>query len=175
MTDTTITINFCGTDCWPDQGMTLRNPDESDCYSKKVGYIPAKTHQILDHANQRSAVIPGCGAPYNGLRERLNVTEWSQIMIEYDTIINSSSPPWRPDDTLAGESIDTLAANAMTHIIGAPVHLLKSNLTANKIADELNGETLAKNSHHICTNLGLQPEANNTNAVAGTPNLCWLE
>ena len=175
MTDTTITINFCGTDCWPDQGMTLRNPDESDCYSKKVGYIPAKIHQILDLAEQRSAVIPGCGAPYNGLLKRLKVTEWNKIILNSGTIIDSTPPPWRPDDTLAGQSIDTLAANAMTHIIGAPVQLLKNNLTPNEIVDELRGQTLAKNNHPTCISLGLQPEATDTNMVEGTPTLCWLE
>ncbi|NQZ11145.1 MAG: hypothetical protein HRT35_28670, partial [Algicola sp.] len=170
MTEKIMTINFCGTDCWPDQGMALREPDEMACYDEVAGYIPANLHKQLNENQQRTAVIPGCGAPYNKFRKKLGVTVWTkQPTPDYTFEIVSSLPPYIIDDTLSGHSIDTLAANAMTKIIGAPVQLLKQDLTA-KVIDK----PIAGDDHPYCRQLGLLPEADNTYAVEATPTLCWL-
>lgn len=170
MTEKIMTINFCGTDCWPDQGMALREPDEMACYDKVAGYIPANLHRQLTTSALPTAVIPGCGAPYNKFRKKLGVTVWTKILTpQYYYEIDSSLPPYIIDDTLSGHSIDTLAANAMTKIIGAPVQLLKQDLTPQVI-----DEPIAENDHPFCRKLGLLPEADNTNAIEATPTLCWL-
>ncbi|MCP4954189.1 MAG: hypothetical protein GY919_01040 [Photobacterium aquimaris] len=172
MTTNTLTVCFPGTDCWPDHGLVLREPNEKKCYNEDSGYIPSKIYNQLSSKGYHARVVPGCGVPYNALVKTLNVNRWFK---EFDPESDSYTVIEQKlttvfQDSIRGHSIDAIAAHAMSLIIGAPVQLLEPTIkideTGMNIAKDNNGKAIA---------LGLKCESAITKGIPSEPNLCWLE
>ncbi len=172
MTTNTLTVCFSGTDCWPDHGLVLREPDEQKCYNSETGYIPSRIHDELSSKKYHTRMIPGCGKPYNALVKTLNVMQWYR---EYDPEtesfeVLSQKPGKIYTDSLFGHSINVLAAHAMSLIVGARVQLLEPKV---KVTDT--NMTIATDSNSISTALGLKCESAIETGIPSESKLCWLE
>jgi len=164
----TLTLSFAGTDCWPDEGLN-RNQQNFNAVS---GYIPARMHYELERQGIPSFVIPGCGAPFNHFREKLELRVWNWVQIdgEPQQIVARGTPaPFIPADSLEGRSVNYLAAHAMALIVGAPVQYLKRGIEPEhlKPADNPVGEKVAQT-------LGLKDMTPDREPIDDNPLLFWL-
>lgn len=105
-----FTLYFCGTDCWPDEGIVSReNAGGSDpgIYGDISGYIPAKMYaEQRETREQLKAIIPGPGAPW--------YHHWNELLVP--CTIKTMGGARR--DTVTGESMWDLAGHAAASIVG---------------------------------------------------------
>lgn len=147
----TFTICFCGTSCWPDEGIT-DHPDEGSykhLYGP-AGYIPAKIHQDIEiypdedlNSWDGRAVLPGPGVPY------VNYASSGRLLLHPLPTL-----PYSLTDTALGKSMPNIAFAGAASIIGvatsgrAPERLEDAN-------DPLSQTIINQARSHI--GLNLQP------------------
>lgn len=70
----TYTVCFCGTECWPDEGIKDRSASggTNPVVYGRAGYLPVKIFNEI-RSPQRKTLIGGPGKPYDNLRRWLNV------------------------------------------------------------------------------------------------------
>lgn len=136
----TFTLYFCGTDCWPDEGIENRassGGSDPAIYGPDAGYIPVKLHHAQTATqDQLKAVIPGPGGPWHAY--------WSRLWVP--STINTTGGGFR--DKLSGESMWDLAGHAAAKVVGIPsmgrgkkrVGDLQLNQLANQVRTALGAE-----------------------------------
>lgn len=104
----TFTVCFCGTDCWPDEGMKDRSAIKGSqpLTFGQGGYIPAKIYQDLTVAGQK-AIVPGPGKPYFQF--------WRSLWVPC-TVLD----PFAKGDTAMGHSLWDLAGHGAARVVGVP-------------------------------------------------------
>jgi hypothetical protein len=108
----TFTLYFCGTECWPDEGIVDRaasGGSNPSIYGPEAGYIPAKLYHVQDETrDQRKAIMPGPGAPWAAERTQL----WVPSTLNTQSAIGT--------DAYYGESMWDLAGHAAAKVVGIP-------------------------------------------------------
>jgi hypothetical protein len=106
-----FTLCFCGTSCWPDEGI-VDHPETSSqaAFYGDVGYIPVAVHRdIVTSEAHGKAVIPGPGPPWRALSSTLWVpSTQGNISGKRDEIVGNSM--W----DLAGHGAAVVAGLAST-------------------------------------------------------------
>ncbi len=171
MSNATLTLSFSGTDCWPNHGLVLRPAEEIDTYTPHIGYIPSKLHQQLAGNGDASHSIPGCGEPYSAYFKTLNIDYWYKRQLnpkDFDYEPTMSRAPSSMADSLSGHSVNYLAAQAMSLIVGTRVQLLTDDLTvaelkfaANPLGDQ------------VATKIGLKAVDEQPRLIADSLRLSW--
>lgn len=106
-----FTLCFCGTDCWPDEGIEDRNGagGSDPAIYGPAGYIPVKVFADTKASrSQGKVVIPGPGAPW--------AYYWKSLWVP------STIKTWGGGkrDTMTGESMWDLAGHAAAKVVGVP-------------------------------------------------------
>lgn len=171
MSDTTLTLCFSGTNCWPDHALISRPAEEIDTYNQRSGYIPSRLHALLSAFPGSSYSVPGCGEPYEAYRTTLKVDYWG------DYIDPSSGgepdpkmgpPPAFYQDPLSGSSINLLAAHAMALIVGTRTQVLRDGLQPEELKMDQNPKGTL-----VAEKLGLKGVDEQPRPIAGSLRLCW--
>jgi hypothetical protein len=102
------TICFCGTDCWPDEGL-LNSKGSGPALYGDNGYIPVKVFaDIVEGGDQAKLVVPGAGKPWDALKRKLWVRDATTPSFPMSLVY---------DDTKAGLSIWDLVGHAAANVI----------------------------------------------------------
>ena len=102
----TINLHFCGTDCWPTEGMGLGVGGEPRIFAEESGYIPVKLYELSKNDNI-SFVMPGPGAPWADM--------YSQLWFPTSLGLTPGAL-----DTVAGNSMGDIAGHAVACCLGIP-------------------------------------------------------
>jgi len=131
----TYTICYSGTDCFLDQALVLRKPEEMNSYNVSSGYIPSKVYHDLTLANGENAnctTMNGCGIPYLGCHESLPVRVWSleseEVGLsdpdpEYFSVC-SNAPSYGQSDRATGKSVEIISIAGIASMLGVTLHLI---------------------------------------------------
>lgn len=171
MSQATLTLCFSGTDCWPDHGLVPRPADEINTYNPLSGYTPANTHQLLSRKGGASGTLPGCGTPYSAYRATLSVDYWLLLKDPQtpDSLMPvKSAAPSMVGDSLSGHSINILAAQAMTRIVGTRVQYLMDGLKPAQLGLRENPQGAL-----VAQKLGLKAVDEMPRPIEGSPRLHW--
>ena len=121
----TINLHFCGTECWPTEGMGLGVGGDPRIFAEESGYIPVKLYELSKNDNI-SFVMPGPGAPWADM--------YSQLWFPTSLGLTPGSI-----DTVAGNSMGDIAGHAVACCLGIPSSgRLKDKPTKNDIAQTIN-------------------------------------
>lgn len=171
MSNATLTLSFPGTDCWPDHALRWRTLEEIDTYNSLSGYTPVKVHQQLANQDAARGVVPGCGTPYETFYKTLSIDYW------YKRRTNPENDDYKPTvtrapssmaDSLSGHSVNYLAAQAMSLIVGTRVQLLTDDLQVKELNFSANplGDQVAQK-------IGLKSVDEMPRTIDGSLRLCW--
>ncbi len=138
----TFTICYSGTDCYLDQSLVMRKPEEMYSYNAVSGYIPSKINKLIANANpaQTSSVtMNGCGGPYAIDSQSLPVRLWSieqdPDLESTDTWVRCSLPPKFWTDSISGSSLEIITIAGLARMLGVTLHLVKTGNLEELLAD----------------------------------------
>lgn len=126
------TISYSGTDCFLDQGLVLRAPEEKASYNEESGYIPSKVYDTLSRQNATAnlcTTMNGCGAPYNCDNKDLPIRLWTieATPDETNTLYsecNAAPSVIGAKGSATGESVEIIAIAGLAKMLGVTLHLV---------------------------------------------------
>ncbi|RBP53114.1 hypothetical protein [Arenicella xantha] len=144
---TTYTICYSGTDCYLDQSLVMRKPEEMHSYNVSSGYIPSKIYHDLTRALGAQAncvTMNGCGAPYSQSHQNLPVRIWTiETVAEFpndpdpqEHSVCNKAPAFRRavdyltnplsmySDSALGLSVEIIAVAGIASMLGVTLHLV---------------------------------------------------
>lgn len=138
----TFTICYSGTECYLDQSLVMRRPQEMYSYNAVSGYIPSKINKIITDANPAkisSVTMNGCGGPYaidsQSLPVRLWYIEEDPDLESTDTWVRCSLAPKIWGDSVSGSSLEIITVAGLARMLGVTLHLVKTGNLEQLLAD----------------------------------------
>lgn len=180
----TFTICYSGTDCYLDQALVLRKPDEIYSYNSISGYIPSKVHKLIGDANpdgKYSVTMNGCGGPYSIDSQQLPVRIWTieqdPDLESTDSWVECSLPPKNWSDSLTGSSLEIITIAGIARMLGVTLHLVETGNLERLLADNWRPQhTRGYTKDSIAYPLGDNGMWNNCiQATAGNYCLRWCQ